>query len=226
MIKFLLSFIFLLTFVFGHSQTKDTIRIYKYEKYLPNFQFTLKNDEFTYIDGRSSDTITGRLISANGSYSLFADTTSMKREKKGLFKGLQNSIYFTKHEDARAPLLYLPPDTNSWFSIDTTNLLPTLPGNYITSTGFVGCEVEVKEDGTISFEPFNDVAAPEQKETVKWAKTRQSIKLKGKIYIPEWFTSTKTFYVLPYYLIGRKVEQTSTTYVETYHYFIKIAKYR
>jgi hypothetical protein len=217
---------FILSFVFGHCQKKDTIRIYKYENYVPRFQLILKNDEFTYIARHLNDTLTGRLINANGSYSLFTDTTSLIREKKRLFKGLQNSIYFIRHEDAQAPLLYLSTDTASWFRIDTTDLLPTLTGNYITSTGFVGCEVEVKEDGTISFKPFNDVGAPESKETVRWIQKGQAIKLKGKVYIPAWFTGTKIYYILPYYLIGRKVEQTRTTYKETFHYFIKIAKDR
>lgn len=221
--------IFLIAFTFylnlGYSQKIDTIRIYEYETGIIRFKMITKNNKnFTFIDRHLLDTIRGSLIRKNERYSLFADTNKMDKRQKRFYKGLGNSIQFNWDKSLGIPLLKVAFDKSKWYYLDTTKISDSLTGIYSTSTGFVGCTIEVKGNGIIIFEPFSDMGGPESKDTAVWVKKGQSIFLKSNSFIDTWYTDNKKFFISPYYLIGKKIRKTKVSYMEEYTYFVKIPR--
>ncbi len=141
--------------------------------------------------------------------------------EKKFYSGFIKSIKLIKEESVNAPLLHVSLDTSQWFYLDTSKLSNTLVGTYFTSTGFVGCGIDVYEDGTIAFLPWSDVGGPESKSESRWIKKGDIIKLLQKDPLASWYTDNKNFYILPYYLIGKKIQILGNKYIETYKYFAK-----
>ncbi len=220
MIKLLLYLIISLLTIRGSCQQKDTIRIYRYEM-LFDFKLIIKNKKsFTYISDHSIDTIKGVVNKQDGVYRMDTGTNLLDKYQKRKFAFISKNIWLEDDSAANDLLMHISSKMVQWNFGDTTKVLDGLLGAYISTNGFVGCELKL-DAKSIKLQPFSDMGGKGQIETVSYVRDYKGIKLVDPGYIYKWFTDNKRFIVLPYMLIGKRVQNTSKAYTETYIYFIK-----